>query len=70
MIYYKIDGDDSVFRNLRNAKRHIATAYNHQKRIEMLNGAFIRRYNEDVVLTETPILVTNDSLSFGKTKRL
>lgn len=70
MIYYKIDGDDSVFRNLRNAKRHIATAYNHQMRIDLLSGAYIKRYNDDVVLTETPILVTNDSFSFGKTKRL
>lgn len=70
MKYYKIDGVDASFRSLRNAKQYICSAFNHHERIELFRCSFIRRYNDDVVLTETPILVTNDSLSFGKTKRL
>lgn len=70
MTYYKIDGVDASFRSLRNAKRYISMAYNQGERYGLFRDSFIRKYSEDIVLSKTPILVTNDGYSFGKTKRL
>ena len=68
MIYYKIDGMDERFLSIRNAKKFVCLL-NHEDRLSKFKSAFIRKYKDDVVLTETPIFVMNDSLMFGKTQK-
>lgn len=66
---YRIDGDDNQFRSLRAAKHHIWIAYTDKERLE-LNGSSIVKVVNDEVVTMTPIFVTSDGYSFGKTVRL
>lgn len=66
MTKYQIDGDSNVFRSLRAAKQHIFLAYTSEERLK-LNGSFIVRIENERVVTKTPIHVTTDGYSFGKT---
>jgi hypothetical protein len=70
MVFYKIDGCDEVFRSLRNAKHHVWIAYTHSERFKELQNVDIIKYKDDVAVTKTPIIVTSDGYSFGKTTRL
>lgn len=70
MTYYRIDGDNNVFSTLRDAKHHVWVAYTQNERRKYLSDACIYKIINDDVVTMTPINVTNDSYSFGKTKRL
>lgn len=66
MTKYQIEGKDSEFRSLRSAKQHIFLAYTSEERLK-LNGSFIVRIENERVVTKTPIHVTTDGYSFGKT---
>lgn len=70
MTKYQIDGDSNVFRSLRAAKHHVWRAYTQEERLKCLNDASIVRIENDEVVTKTPIHVTTDGYSFGKTIRL
>lgn len=68
--YYQIDGDNNQFRSLRSAKHHIWIAYTQKERLKYLNGSSIVKVVNDEAVTMTPIFVTADGYSFGKTVRL
>lgn len=70
MIYYQIDGDNNIFRTLKAAKDHIWIAYTQNERLKYLRGASITKVVNDEAVTMTPIIVTTDSYSFGKTIKL
>ena len=70
MTKYQIDGDSNVFRSLRAAKRHVWCAYTQEERLKCLNNASIVRIEHGKAVTKTPIHVTTDGYSFGKTIRL
>lgn len=70
MTKYQIDGDKNVFRSLRAAKHHVWCAYTQEERLKSLKDFFIVRTENDEVVTKTPIHVTTDGYSFGKTLRL
>lgn len=67
MTKYQIDGDSNVFRSLRAAKHHVWCAYTQEERLKCLKNSFIVRVKDDEVVTKTPIHVTTDGYSFGKT---
>ena len=67
MVYYQIDGCNERFRSLRNAKHHVWIAYTQKERCKELQGSEIVKFKDDVAVTKTPILVTSDGYSFGKT---
>lgn len=67
MVYYRIDGENEIFRSLRNAKHHVWLAYTKDERKKYLNGSSIVKIENDEVVTMTPIIVTEDGYSFGKT---
>lgn len=67
MTKYQIDGDQNVFRSLRAAKHHVWCAYTQEERLKCLNDASIVRIENEEVVTRTPIHVTTDGYSFGKT---
>lgn len=69
MTKYKIEGESNEFRSLRAAKLHVFLAYTQEERLS-LNGSFIVRIENDRVVTKTPIYVTTDGYSFGKTTRV
>lgn len=66
MTKYQIEDDNNTFRSLRAAKHHVYTAYTNEERLK-LNGLNIVRIKNDKVVTKTPIYVTTDGYSFGKT---
>lgn len=70
MIYYQIDGDNNTFRTLKAAKDHIWIAYTQNERLKYLRGTSITKVVNDEAVTVTPIIVTTDSYSFGKTIKL
>lgn len=70
MIYYQIDGDNNIFRTLRAAKNHIWIAYTQSERLKYLRGTSITKVVNDEAVTLTPIIVTTDSYSFGKTIKI
>ncbi len=70
MTKYQIDGDSNVFRSLRAAKHHVWCAYTQKERLKYLRNADIVKIVNDAVVTRTPIHVTTDGYSFGKTVRL
>lgn len=70
MTRYQIDGDNNVFRSLRAAKNHVWCAYTQEERLKCLKDSFIVRIENDKVVTMTPIIVTTDGYSFGKTIRV
>lgn len=70
MAYYQIDGDNNAFKTLRNAKHHVWLAFTQSERVKYLTNCSIYKIVGERIVTETPILVTNDGYSFGKTKRL
>lgn len=69
MTFYRIDGEEQKFRSLRNAKHHIWIAYKHNERLR-LNGSNIIKFKNDKIETITPIYVTEDGYSFGKTIKI
>ena len=69
MTFYRIDGEEQKFRSLRNAKHHIWIAYTPKERLE-LNGSNIIKIKNDKIETITPIYVTEDGYSFGKTIKI
>lgn len=70
MTKYQIDGDSNVFRSLRAAKHHVWCAYTQEERLKCLRNTDIVKIVNDAVVTRTPIHVTTDGYSFGKTIRL
>lgn len=70
MTKYVIEGDESTFRSLRAAKHHVYMAYTQEERIKMLSDSVIMRIKNERVVTRTPIIVTTDGYSFGKTVKL
>lgn len=70
MTYYQIDGDNNTFRSLRAAKDHIWLAYTQEERYKYLRDTSIVKIVNDEAVTMTPIIVTTESYSFGKTIRL
>ena len=70
MTKYQIDGDSNVFRSLRAAKNHVWMAYTQEERLKYLIDTDIVRIVNDEVVTRTPIIVTTDGYSFGKTIRV
>lgn len=70
MIYYTIDGDNNVWRTLRDAKHHVWIAYTQKERLKYLSGSYIVKYINDVAVTETPIVVNENGYTFGKTKKI
>ena len=70
MTKYKIDGDNNTFRSLRAAKNHVWMAYTQEERLKYLIDTDIVRIVNDEVVTRTPIIVTTDGYSFGKTIRV
>lgn len=70
MTMYKIDGDNNAFRSLRSAKHHVWVAYTQEERMKYLRDSYISRIEKDNVVTMTPIIVTIDGYSFGKTIRV
>jgi hypothetical protein len=70
MVHYFIDGDNNRFGTLRDAKHHVFIAYTQNERRKYLRDTYICKVVNEEVVTITPIIVTNDSYSFGKTKRL
>ena len=67
MTIYKITGLDEEFRCLRSAKQYIYKELSQEERIR-LNGGFILKIRDEKVFTKTPIIVTTDGYSFGKTR--
>lgn len=67
MVIYKVQGDTHEFRSLRNAKHYISSCYTKEERLKTLNGSRIEKYVNGVISTITPIFVTEDGYSFGKT---
>lgn len=67
MTRYQIYGDNNTFRSLRAAKHHVWCAYTQEERLKFLKDSFIVRIENDEVVTRTPIIVTTDGYSFGKT---
>ena len=67
MTIYKITGRNEEFRCLRSAKQYIYKELSQEERIR-LNGGFILKIRNEEVITKTPIIVTTDGYSFGKTK--
>lgn len=67
--YYQIEGDNYLFRSLRAAKHHVWVAYTQAERLKYLSGTEIVRIENEEVVTRTPIVVTTDGYSFGKTIR-
>lgn len=70
MTKYQIDGDNNTFRSLRAAKNHVWIAYTQEERLKYLIDTDIVRIVNDEVVTRTPIIVTTDGYSFGKTIRV
>lgn len=70
MTKYQIDGDNNTFRSLRAAKNHVWMAYTQEERLKYLIDTYIVRIVNDEVVTRTPIIVTTDGYSFGKTIRV
>lgn len=70
MTKYQIDGDNNTFRSLRAAKNHVWMAYTQEERLKYLIDTDIVRIVNDEVVTRTPIIVTTDGYSFGKTIRV
>ena len=70
MIVYKIDGVDLPFRTLRAAKLHVFVSYTQEERIRELKGTSILKIVDDKCVTSTPIVVTSDEYSFGKTIKM
>lgn len=70
MAYYCIDGDNNRFRSLREAKHHVWLAYTQEERVKYLRDNAILRVVNDSVVTITPIVVTANNYSFGKTKKI
>lgn len=69
MTFYRIDGEEQTFRSLRNAKHHIWIAYTQNERL-LLHGSNILKFKNDKIETMTPIYVTEDGYSFGKTIKI
>lgn len=70
MTRYQINGDNNMFRSLRAAKHHVWVAYTQGERLKYLRDSYIERIEKDNVVTMTPIIVTTDGYSFGKTIRV
>ena len=70
MTKYQIDGDNNTFRSLRAAKNHVWMAYTQEERLKYLIDTDILRIVNNEVVTRTPIIVTTDGYSFGKTIRV
>ena len=70
MVTYKIDGCDEKFRTLRNAKLHVYLAYTQKERIKELKDSSIVKFIDGEAVTATPIIVTSDGYSFGKTCKI
>lgn len=70
MTKYQIDRDNNTFRSLRAAKNHVWMAYTQEERLKYLIDTDIVRIVNDEVVTRTPIIVTTDGYSFGKTIRV
>lgn len=70
MTKYQIDGDNNTFRSLRAAKNHVWMAYTQEERLKYLIDTDIVRIVNNEVVTRTPIIVTTDGYSFGKTIRV
>ena len=67
--YYYIDGVNIHFKHLWAAKYHVYVAFTQEERKKYLRNTCITKvYNEEIVTT-TPIIVTDNSYSFGKTKK-
>ena len=70
MIYYRIDGDNNVFRTLRDAKHHVWIAYTPNERLKYLQGSCIVKFINDEAATLTPIIVNENGYTFGKTIKI
>lgn len=72
MTCYRIDGVNERFRTLRAAKYHIWIAYTQEERLKYFgrDQSYIVKVVNDEAVTMTPIVVTADGYSFGKTVRL
>lgn len=70
MTKYQIEGDNNVFRSLRAAKHHVWIAYTQEERLKYLRSSSIARIEGEQVVTMTPINVTTDGYSFGKTIKI
>ena len=70
MTKNQIDGDNKTFRSLRAAKNYVWMAYTQEERLKYLIDTDIVRIVNDEVVTRTPIIVTTDGYSFGKTIRV
>lgn len=68
--FYQIEGDDNQFRSLRNAKHYVYLCYTHEERMKHLKDASIVQLINDKVVTKTPIIITTDGYSFGKTIKI
>lgn len=66
---YFIDGENTVFRTLSEAKNHIYIAYTPKERVKYLNEAYIVGFDKkDEYRSYTPILIDEEgNYSFGKT---
>ena len=70
MICYRIDGDNNVFRTLRDAKYHVWIAYTPNERLKYLQGSYIVKFINDKASTLTPIIVNENGYTFGKTIKI
>lgn len=71
MVTYMIEGDSrNLFRCLGSAKRYICFHFNQEDKLKLLSGKSILRIDDGNIITKTPIVVTNDGYSFGKTRRI
>lgn len=68
--YYQIDGDNNIFRTLKEAKYHVWIAYTQKERVKYLSDTYITKVVGEEVVTITKIKVNNESYSFGKTIKL
>lgn len=66
---YFIDGENTVFRTLSEAKYHVYIAYTPKERIKYLNEACIVGFDKkDEYRSYTPIMIDEEGgYSFGKT---
>ena len=67
--YYQIDGENQLVSTLAEAKHHVYSAYTQRERKMYLRDCSIIKVVNEEIATITPIIITDDSYRFGRTKK-
>lgn len=69
--YWTIDGDNNIFRTLRDAKHHIWIAYTPNECKKYLNGCMICRHIGGEIVSSVTIRVNEEGkVTYSRVKKL